>query len=466
MQERGGELDALALRRVEAMTEQQRTGRGCLSLVVFLVLGIAIGAGAVWAHFSGNLAPLYHKLGWHSAHDQNAEGAPGSAMGEHAGHGGMGGPMKAGESGEPSALPGRAIVKITPERQQLIGVRTGKVVRDRLLMSIRAVGVIEPDQTRLSRIHTRISGWVTKVHVNFVGQNVQKGDPLLELYSPDLMQTQLDYLLALEAWETQGKQDLQKRLMDASRRRLELWGVPADEIQQLEKTRKARETLMLRAPIRGRVLERSVQEGSYVEPSADLYRIADLSVVWLQAKVYEFELPHIEIGQPVSVSVTTQPDKVLKGKVSFIEPVFQETTRTVKVRVAIDNAGDQFKPGMYANLVIDHDMGEGLLISESGLLRTGERDLAFRVLPENKFEPVEVKLGSRFKDRWQVLGGLSEGDTVVISAAFLIDAESRLKSATAAMSGHQHGSPKPAPGKDDGDKKHEGHKGHDQHKDH
>jgi Cu(I)/Ag(I) efflux system membrane fusion protein len=452
------------------MTEQQRHGRGCLSLVVFLVVGIIIGAGAVWAHFSGSLAPLYHKLGWHAAHQESQSSAPaGGAMGGHAGHGSHGGgSMAPAESGEPSSLHGYSIVKIAPERQQLIGVRTGKVECAPLLMSIRAVGVIEPDQTRLARIHTRISGWVTKVHVNFVGQSVQKGDPLVELYSPDLMQTQLDYLLALDAWETQGKQDLQKRLMDASRRRLELWGVPADEIEQLEKTRKARETLMLRSPIRGKVLERNVQEGSYVEPAADLYRIADLSVVWLQAKVYEFELPHIEVGQPVTVSVSSQPDRVVKGKVSFIEPVFQEATRTVKVRVAMDNNKDEFKPGMYANLVIDHDMGHGLQIPESGLLRTGERDLAFRVLPGNRFEPVEVKLGSRFKDRWQVLDGLSEGDEVVTSAAFLIDAESRLKSATAAMSGHQHGSgsSKPAPSKEEGEMKHQDHKGHESHDQH
>jgi Cu(I)/Ag(I) efflux system membrane fusion protein len=354
--------------------------------------------------------------------------------------------------GEPSPTPGYSVVQLSPERQQRIGVRTGKVTRGRLLMSIRAVGIIEPDQTRLARVHTRISGWVTKVHVNFVGQNVKKGDQLLEIYSPELLATQEEYLLARES--DRGS------LADSARRRLELWGVPAEEVRRLETTRKAQEALTLPSPISGRVLERNVLEGTYVEPATELYRIADLAVVWLQAKIYEYELPHVEIGQPVRIVLASQPDREIEGKVAFVEPVLQETTRTVKVRVTIDNPKDQFKPGMYADVVIGHDMGTGLLVPESAVLRTGVRDLAFRVLPGDRFEPVEVKLGAPFNEQFQVLAGLSEGDTIVTSAGFLIDAESRLKSATAAMSGHQHGgrtppqeappSPAPKAGEDKG----------------
>jgi Cu(I)/Ag(I) efflux system membrane fusion protein len=422
------------------METQKPAGHGCLSSVVVLLLGIAIGGGLVAAHVSGLLNPLYHRLGLHAMHEQEDQAAGVGSGGHagHAGHGGMSMPQQGG--GEPSKVPGYSIVKITPERQQLISVRTGKVEAGCKLMSIRAVGIIEPDQERLRRIHTRISGWVTKVHVNFVGQNVKKGDPLLELYSPDLLQTQLDYLLAVESWESQGKAEPQRRLMEATRLRLELSGVPADEIQQLEKTRKARETLQLRADISGRVLERNVREGSYIEPAMDLYRIADLSVVWLQAKIYEYEIPHVELDQPVHVTVPTRPDLTIDSNVSFIEPVVSEATRTVKVRVALDNAKDQFKPGMYADLLIEHNMGHGLLVPESAVLRTGERTLAFRLLPDYKFEPVEVKLGSRFGDNFEVLDGLYEGEEIVTSAGFLIDAESRLKSATSAMGGHQHGS--------------------------
>jgi Cu(I)/Ag(I) efflux system membrane fusion protein len=442
---------------------RRRWARGALGFVFALALGAAAGGGAVWAHFAGRLTPLYHRLGLHAAHEGPAPGGDHSGAGAHAGHGGMG-PAPGAGGGEPSEVPGYSVVTISPERQQRIGVRTGKVERGRLVMSIRSVGIIEPDQTRLRRVHTRVSGWVTRLHVDFVGQNVKKNDPLLELYSPELLQTQLDYLQALEAWESMGKSRAQRRIVDAGRRRLELWGVPDDEIERLRKTRKARDTLQLRAPISGRVLQRSVREGSYVQPVDDLYRIADLSVVWLQAKVYQYELPHIKEGQHARVILPARPDVELHGKVSFIEPVLQEAARTVNVRVALANPREALRPGMYADLLIDHDMGTGLLIPESGLLRTGERSLAFRVLPGHRFEPVEVELGSRFGDNFEVLDGLDEGDEVVTSATFLIDSESRLKSAIGTMGGHQHGSkpdkPK-APEAPPKSKGHEGHEGHD-----
>ena len=340
------------------MSEQHRAGRGVISLLAILVIGGGVGGGLVWAHFTGRFTPIYHKLGLHSAHQQTEQpaesGSP--ALGEHAGHGGM--KMPKTEGGEPSKLPGYAVVKITPERQQLIGVRTGKVEHVHpLTMSIRAVGIIEPDQTRLARIHTRISGWVTKVHVNFVGQNVKEGDPLLELYSPDLANAQSDFVRVLKEWDAEGKTEPMRRLVQASRRRLELWGVSAKEIQEMEKTREARDSLLLRAPIGGRVLERNIQEGSYVEPTADLYRIANLDVVWLQAKIYEYEFPHVAKGQKVHVTVSSRPDlKEVESTVAFVEPVLQEATRTVKVRIAIDNPKDVFKPGMFADVVIDHNI--------------------------------------------------------------------------------------------------------------
>ena len=178
-------------------------------------------------------------------------------------------------------------------------------------------------------------------------------------------------------------------------------------------------------------------EGSYVEPATELYQIADLSVVWLQAKIYEYEIPHVELNQPVTVTLLAEPGIEHRGKVAFIEPVVQEMTRTVKVRVEIENPKDLLKPGMYANLRIEHDMGRGLLIPESAVLRTGERSLAFRVLPEGRFEPVAIELGGRFGDRMQVVAGLSEGDEIVTSAGFLIDSESRLKS-PGSGGGHHH----------------------------
>jgi Cu(I)/Ag(I) efflux system membrane fusion protein len=427
-----------------------------------LIVGLAAGLGFALAHVSGALAPFYHAVGLHAlvpGHGTHDKAGP--ATSGHAGHGGM--IMPSGK-GEPSTVPGYSVVTIAPERQQRIGVRLGQVERGTLLMSVRAVGVIEPDQTRLKLIQTRINGWVTKVHVNFVGEKVKRGDPLLDIYSPDLLSTQEEYLLARENSKAEGPKVSLNSVALAARRRLELWGVPADEIRALEKTKKARDVLTLRAPITGRVLERKVLEGSYVEPSSQLYRIADLSVVWLQAKVYEYELPHVEANKTVHFSLLSEPGKKYRGKVAFIEPFVDETTRTVKVRVAVPNPKELLKPGTYADLKIDHDMGQGLLIPDSAVLQTGERALAFRALPESRFEPVQVTLGSRFGDRFEVKAGLAEGDTIVTSATFLIDAESRLKSAVSMPGGHHHSSPSPQPsdsGHDQGhgEKKMPAHKG-------
>jgi len=422
---------------------------------------VAVAAGAMYGHFSGAFSPAYRALGWHGTSDTSkvTDAIPApvkdgdqSGQSEHAGHGDMSMPGmdmpgmemshddEATVGSQPSSVPGHVTVTIAPERQQLIGVRIGQVRSEKLLMSIRAVGVVEPDQTRLARMQTRVRGWVTKLYVDFVGQKVAKGDRLLELYSPELFATQQEYLIA-RSTASLPPNSRGQGLTDSSLRRLELDGVAPEEIQELEKTGKPRETLLLRSPIAGTVLERNVFDGSYVEPATELYRIADLSVVWVQAKIYEYEIPHIEIGQPVSVTLQSEPDVQFSGKVTFVEPIVQEATRTVKVRVAVDNANEALKPGMYANLTINHDMGEGVLVPESAVLRTGERSICFRALPDSRFEPVEVKLGARFGDDFEVMSGLNDGEKVVVSAGFLIDSESRLKAtASGGMSGHKHGS--------------------------
>ena len=417
-----------------------------LAALAFLAVA-AFAATMFWRSLSDQeIAGL--DLGIHAQHEVEA-GQPHKQADQHAGHEAPAGDedvdmpdmpgMKmpgGGVKSEPAKLPGYSIVSVAPERQQLIGVRIGRVERDHLVMSIRAVGIIEPDQTRLVRIQTRMKGWVTKVFVNFVGQKIQKGDPLLEIYSPELFSAQEEYLISLSR---SGATDSLK-LRESVRRRLELLGVPADEISELEKTGKGRDALMLRSPISGTVLERDLIQGSYIEPNVVLYRIADLSVVWLQAKVYENELPHIEVGQPVRVRLQSRPDSELEGRIKFVEPFVQEKTRTINVRVEIPNDDGTLKPGMYADLQLSHQMGEGLLVPTSAIVRTGERAVAFRVLADDRFEPVEVTLGGRFGDRFEILEGLEEGDQVVISAGFLIDSESRLKATAAGgQAGHKHG---------------------------
>lgn len=418
------------------------------------LLGAIGGALLTYAHFSGRLNHLYHRLGWHAlaghvstetsrSRDANAGGH------EHAGaqpaasahvhdHAAMQGMEMPEADSQPTAVPGHVTVTVSAQRQQLIGVKIGKVVRDRLVMSIRAVGIIEPDQTRLARVQTRVQGWVTKVHVNYVGQDVKRGDPLLDVYSPELLSTQQEYLIALAQRRRDQAEGVKRSLAQSALRRLQLLGVPDDEIAELEKTQEPRDTLTLRSPITGRVLERNVLEGNYVEPSTELYRIADLSVLWLQAKIYEYELPHIQVGQTAVVSLLADPTSQFEGKIAFVEPIVQELTRTVKVRVEIPNPDDLLKPGMYADLKIEHDMGEGLLVPDSAVLRTGERAIAFRALEGGRFEPVAVALGGRFGDRLEIRSGLAEGDHVLVSGNFLIDSESQLKASAAGGGGHHH----------------------------
>jgi len=332
----------------------------------------------------------------------------------------------------------RATVMIPGELQQRIGVRIGRVERGPLKMSVQAVGIVQPDETRVARINLKTEGWVDKLFVNFVGQTVRKGDPLLSIYSPQFLSTQQELLNSLSAERTLGGGS--QSLSAAARKRLELWDVPQEEIDQLVQTGRSRERLMLRSPIGGTVLEKNVFEKQYVTPEKELYVVGDLSVVWVQAKVYEYEIPHVELGQPATVTIPSLPDRQFTGKVVFIQPTVDEMTRTVQVRIELPNEEGVFKPGMFAQISIRHPMGDGLLVPTSSVLHTGERDIAYRVEPGDHFVPVAVKISPiQFGDCYQILEGLKEGEQIVTSANFLIDSESRIRFGAGGMAGMDHG---------------------------
>ena len=340
--------------------------------------------------------------------------------------------------GTPSNVPGHATVMIPGELQQRIGVRIGRVERGPLKMSVNALGIVQPDETRVARINIKTEGWVDKLFVNFVGQTVRKGDPLLSIYSPQFLSTQQELLNSLRAERTLG--DGQQPLSVAARRRLELWDVPSDEIDQLVQTGQPQKDLILRSPITGTVLERNVFEKQYITPEKELYVIGDLSTVWVQAKVYEYEIPHVELGQPATVTIPSLPDRQFTGKVVFVQPTVDEVTRTVQVRIELPNHEGIFKPGMFAQISIRHPMGDGLLVPTSAVLRTGDRDIAYRVEPGDHFVPVVVKISPiQFGDRFQVLEGLKDGEQIVTSANFLVDSESRIRLGGGGMAGMQHG---------------------------
>jgi membrane fusion protein, copper/silver efflux system len=328
-------------------------------------------------------------------------------------------------------------VKISPEVQQRIGVTLGRVEPTPLNMTIRTVGIVQPNETRVAHIHVKTEGWVEKLYVSYTGQRVKAGEPLLSIYSPAFFAAQREFLSALQAAKVGPEQPGDQRsVVEVARRRLELWDVPEDEISALEKSGKPRKSLTLRSPISGTVLEKQVFAGQYVMPQSDLYVVADLSTVWVQAKVFQYELPHVAIGMPASVSFSSVPKHSLTGKIVFIDPMVDEMSRSVQVRVELPNSSGQLRPGMFGDVSIAHAMGHGLTVPASAIIRTGERDIAFRVVSADRFAPVEVKIGPlRFGDRFQVLEGLSADDEVVTSANFLIDSESRLEAGASSMAG-------------------------------
>jgi Cu(I)/Ag(I) efflux system membrane fusion protein len=337
-----------------------------------------------------------------------------------------------------AAMPdGYAEVRIAPDVQQRIGVTLGHVERSDLRMSIRAVGIVQPNETKVAHIHVKTEGWAEKLYVSYTGQKVRAGDPLLSIYSPTFFAAQREFLSALRAAQTGAAQlgDSQS-LVDTARHRLELWDIPTDEIDTLVKSGEPRKTLTLRSPISGTVLEKQVFAGQYVMPQSDLYVVADLSTIWMQARVFQYELPHVTVGMPATVSVASLASQSLPGKVVFIDPIVDEMSRSARVRIELANPTGQLRPGMYGDVVIDHAMGSGLTVPASAVIRTGERDIAFRALSDNRFTPVEVKINpTAFGDRFEVIQGLSAGDQVVTSANFLIDSESRLEAGAGSMAG-------------------------------
>jgi len=361
---------------------------------------------------------------------------------------------KAADAAEKSSLPGFAEISITGEVQQRIGVTTGRAEETPLTMKIRAVGIVRPDETKVAHIHLKTEGWVEKLFVAFTGQKLNKGDPMLSIYSPAFYAAQREFLTALRSARSNPDQ---QAVAETARQRLELWDVPQDAIDALEKTGKPARSLIMRTPISGTVLEKKTFEGQYAMPQAELYVVADLSTVWMQARIFEYELLHVEIGMPATVSFPSLPMQKFVGKVVFIDPVVDEMSRSVQVRVELPNPKGEFRPGMFGQILLTHGMGNGLTVPTSAVIRTGERNIAFRVVSPGRFVPVQVKISPlQFEDRFQVLEGLKAGDEVVTSANFLLDSESRLEAGGGSMVGmpgmDSGGSNMPAPKQEPGRK--------------
>lgn len=358
-----------------------------------------------------------------------------------------GAPTGAAAPVPPGSSPGQALedspdrpldhvaVEVPLERRQLIGVSSEEVRRRPLEKLLRTVGRVEIDETRVSDIHTRVSGWVQKVFVDFTWQHVRRGDPLLTIYSPDLLSTQQEYLLALKGRERLGQSPFQEisagadSLLEATRQRLLLWNVTEEQVREIERTRQVKRELTVYSPVTGHVTDRQVFPQQYVTPDTKLYQIVDHSVVWVNADIYEQEIPFVRIGQRASMTVDAYPGEAFWGKVSYIVPHLEMETRTLKVRLEFPNPQLRLKPGMYAHMELKVPLGERLALPQSALLDTGTRQLVFIDRGEGRFEPRDVKIGSEVDGHYELLQGVKAGEKVLTSASFLIDSESQLQAA-------------------------------------
>ncbi len=315
------------------------------------------------------------------------------------------------------------VVRVNQQRRQQIGLKTARVVRAPMEVSIRAVGRLTYDETRLRDVTLKVNGWIAKLKVNATGQPVRKGDTLFTLYSPDLYAAQQEYLLALDS--RSGGDTLVK----AAEQKLRLWDLSPAQIAAIARRRQPLEELPIASPASGYVIEKNVVEGAAIEPGQRLYRIAGLDKVWIEAQVYEMDLPNVRKGQAARVSLPYQAGETISGAVAFVYPYLDPLTRTGRVRIELPNKNLAFKPDMYANVELVVDLGPRIQVPIDAVVYTGPRRLVFVDMGEDRLRPQEVTLGAQSANHVEITSGLSEGQTIVTAATFLVAAESRIRSA-------------------------------------
>lgn len=344
----------------------------------------------------------------------------------------------------------RRPVLLDGRRQQLIGVRTARVTRGELIRTLRATGSVGYDETRLADVNLKVEGWVREVYGRYVGQRVRRGEPLFSVYSPELDAVLSNLLTALNARKqgrgTAADPSYADRIVDAPRDRLERWDVSETELRQVERSGVVPRAVVFRSPIDGVIVEKAVIRGSHVQPGQTLYKIADLSVVWLEADFYESDLALLEENLPADISLDAYPGAVFKGRIVSMRPYVSEDTRTVAARIEIADARQRLKPGMWAHVDVSATVGEGLIIPADALVDSGRRQIVFVAEGNGYFEPREVTTGGSGKDGVLILGGLREREEVATRATFFLDSESRI--AAALQSYEEPGSSSPAPAGD------------------
>jgi len=332
---------------------------------------------------------------------------------------------------------GPGTIRIDPNTVQSIGVRTAPVTVGELKKTIRTVGRVAYDESRITSVNSKVSGWIEKLYVDTTGQEVRKGERLIDIYAPDLVSAQQEYLIARRHFDQVKDSPFPdvvnsaRELLASARKRLEYWDIDASQIGKLEATGEVRKTLTLYSPFRGVVVSKAVFDGSKVMTGMELFRIADISRVWVQADVYEYELPWVAPGTPATVTLDYIPGRTFRGTVSYVYPYLEGKTRTATARVELVNPGVLLKPDMYAHVELSPRVGgKTVLVPSDAIIRSGVRNVVFVAQGDGRFQPREVRLGLEGEEGTvQILSGLTGNERVVVSAQFLLDSESNLREA-------------------------------------
>ncbi|HET9830342.1 MAG TPA: FixH family protein [Vicinamibacterales bacterium] len=357
------------------------------------------------------------------------------------------------ESGAPATSPTtqRGSVTIDARRQQLIGVRTVAARRTQMTPTIRAVGTVRAAETRLADVNLKLDGWIRDLFVDYTGQPITKGQPLFALYSPDLLATENEYLLALktrdqlQASQVADARERADQLVASARQRLALWDLPDADLRALDEDRRTHDTVTFRSPVSGVVMEKMAVQGMHVTAGQTLYKIADLSVVWVEADVYEREVSLVHVGGAATVTLDAYPGERFVGRVVYIYPYVDDTTRTNKVRYEFPNPRGRLKPGMFANVEMATPAGAAIVVPLNALLDSGQEQIVFVSQGDGYFEPRKVKAGRRLGDDVQILEGVKEGELVATGASFFLDSESQLRAAVQGYKATAGNSPPPTP---------------------
>ena len=335
-------------------------------------------------------------------------------------------------------------IKIDPVTVQNIGVKIETVKKQKLNNVIRTTGKVDYDETKVTTITTKVMGWVEKLFVDFTGKYISKGQPLFEIYSPELVSTQEEYLQAIRYLKkvSNSSDDVKngaQELVNSAKRRLLYWDISEKDIDDIEKNNAPKKTLTIYSPVNGTVVDKMVFKGQQIMAGMELYKVADLSNVWVMADIYQVDLPWIKLGQKVDLKLSYLPGKTYKGTVTYIYPYLNEETKTIKVRTEVRNTSNyDFKPGMFATVKLVSPISvDAVVVPDQAIIRTGERTIAVMSLGGGYFDPRDVKLGVSSDGLVQVLEGIKEGEKIVISSQFLIDSESNLKAAIQQMKGHE-----------------------------